>query len=90
MDNEIDSALLDHLCSSTGLSRDTCARVVLDVLAEHGETLEAFVKRRHAELKATTDLRNEQIYARIRSEIPSRRFFVDSLSTRQVRRLIYG
>lgn len=86
----IDSALLNHLCNTTGLSRNTCTRVAFDVLAEYGETLEAFVKRRHTELKATTDLKNEHIYARILAEIPYRRFVVDSMSTRQVRRLIYG
>lgn len=90
MDDAVDSALLDHLCSTTGLSRNTCRRVALDVLAEYGETLEAFVKRRHTELKGTTDLRNEQVYDRILAEIPARRFRVDALSARQVRRLIYG
>ena len=90
MDNLLDPALLNHLCNTTGLPRNTCERVTLDVLAEYGETLEAFIKRRHTELKATTDLKNEQIYARILAEIPNRRFVAEQLSTRQVRRLIYG
>jgi len=90
MEDDLDKALLDYLCATTSLPRDTCTRFALDVLAEYGETLEAFVKRRHTELKATTDLKNEQIFDRIVAEIPTRRFLVDTLSTRQVRRLIYG
>lgn len=86
----IDDALLSYLSQSTGLPRNTCARIALDVLAAHNETLEAFVVRRHAELKASTDLKNEQIYTRIVAEVPEQRFVVRQISARQVRRFIYG
>lgn len=89
-DATLDQAMLDYLCTSTGLSRGVCERFALDVLAEFGETLEDFVRRRHTELKASTDLRNDAIYQRIAEEVPTRRFVASSLSTRQIRRLIYG
>lgn len=87
---ELDEALLDYLCASTGLPRATCARIALDVLASYEETVEAFVQRRHGELKASTDLKNDQIYARLVDEVAARRFVVPTLSARQVRRMIYG
>ena len=90
MKDLLDPALINHLSQTTGLSPSTCERLALDVLAEYGETLESFVKRRHTELKATTDQKNEQIYAQILAEIPSRRFVAGAVSTRQIRRLIYG
>ncbi|XOV84922.1 MAG: hypothetical protein ACFHXK_07305 [bacterium] len=90
MNPTLDKEFLDYLCNSTGLPRDVCTRLALDVLNEYGETLETFVKRRHTELKATTALKNDGIYERIAAEIPNRRFAADPLSTRQIRRLIYG
>ncbi len=90
MDNMPDSELLDYLCANSTLTRTQCARLVMDVLNEYEETLEAFVQRRHGELKAQTGLKNAQIYEQIVAEISKRRFAVDSVSPRQVRRLIYG
>ncbi len=90
MEPEFDKTFLDYLSSTTGLPRTVCTRLALDVLNEYSETLDGFVKRRHSDLKATTDLKNEQIYEQIVAEIPTRRFAVDHLSTRQIRRLIYG
>jgi hypothetical protein len=87
---ELDKTFLDYLCSTTGLPRAVCSRLALDVLNEYSETLDGFVKRRHTDLKANTDLKNEQIYEQIAAEIPARLFAVDNLSTRQIRRLIYG
>ena len=90
MDANLDTHFIDYLASATGLPRSTCERIALDVLAEFDETLEDFVQRRHGELRATTDLKNEQIYERIRAEIPTRRFTIPDISKRQVRRYIYG
>ena len=90
MEHQLDKTFLDYLCNTTDLPKDVCTRLVLDVLNEYSETLDGFVKRRHTDLKATTDLKNEQIYDRIATEIPTRRFAVDNLSARQIRRLIYG
>lgn len=90
MDNLPNPELLEYLCANTNLTRTQCARLVMDVLNEYQETLDAFVQRRHRELKAQTTLKNEQIYEQIVTEISTRRFAVDPVSTRQVRRLIYG
>lgn len=90
MKDMLDPTVINYLSQTTGLSPSTCERLALDVLAEYDETLESFVRRRHAELKATTDQKNEQIYAQILAEIPSRRFVAGAVSARQIRRLIYG
>jgi len=90
MEHEHDTVFLQHLAAQTGFSTSVCQRLVQDILAEYNETLEAFVQHRHRDLRATGELKNEQIYARILAEIPNRRFCVDPLTTRQIRRLIYG
>ncbi|MEW9521650.1 hypothetical protein ACWCO0_01845 [Streptomyces tubercidicus] len=81
--------LVDHLVRSTPLQRGEAARVVLDVLAYFDETTEEFVRRRHRELQSQ-GLRNEAIFERIRHEMPHRAVAPPDLSTRQLRRLIYG
>jgi len=86
----IDQALVERLSATTGLPTQTSERIIQEVLAQHGESLEAFVLRRHAELKSSGELKNEQIYARIADEIPERRFVIQNISERQIRRLIYG
>jgi hypothetical protein len=81
--------LLDHLTRSTRLSRAEAEKVVADVLAYFAESTEEFVTRRHGELQAES-LRNPQIFARIAAEVRERRFAVEELTERQIRRLIYG
>ncbi|MGZ4433069.1 MAG: hypothetical protein ACXVW7_05480 [Trebonia sp.] len=43
--------LVRHVAASTGLSEATATRVVADVKAYFSETVEAYIRRRHAELK---------------------------------------
>lgn len=81
--------LVDHLVRSTPLQRGEAARVVLDVLAYFDETTEEFVRRRHRELQSL-GLRNEEIFERIRHEMPHRAVAPPDLSARQLRRLVYG
>lgn len=81
--------LVDHLVRSTPLQRGEAARVVLDVLAYFDETIEEFVRRRHRELQSQ-GLRNEEIFERLRHELPHRAVAPPDLSARQLRRLIYG
>lgn len=90
MNDQSDPIFIQHLAATTGLPENTCRRLVLDILAEYEESLDVFVQRRHHELKTTTDLKNEQIYAKILAEIPQRRFSAAPLTLRQIRRLIYG
>jgi len=82
-------ALLEHLERTTRLSRTEAERVVAEVLQFFNEPLDAFVGRRHAELQ-NEELRNPEIFARIRAELRARRFAAPELSERQIRRMIYG
>lgn len=81
--------LLAHLVRTTALSPGEAARVVADVLAYFEEPTEPFVRRRHAELKSR-GLTNDQIFERIALELPVRRVAAPALSTRQLRRIVYG
>lgn len=82
-------ALIDHLVSTTGLPASEVARVVEDVLAFYDEPVEAYVRRRHAQLK-TYGAKNEDIFGRIAGELRTRLVAAPRLSERQVRRMIYG
>ena len=83
------SSLLDHLVHTGGLGRSEARRIVEEVISFYGETPEAFVVRRHRELKAE-GLRNSAIFARVAAEMDCWRFRAPRLSERQIRRIIYG
>jgi len=78
-----------HLTRTSPLSQGEAARVVAEVLGYFGETVEEYVRRRHRELK-TGGLTNEQVFARIAAELPTRRVAPPQLSLRQLRRVVYG
>jgi hypothetical protein len=84
-----DPALVERIAASTGLSVAEAARVVEDVVAFHHETVESYVRRRHAHLK-TYGARNDEIFARIAEELAGRVVAAPELTERQLRRLIYG
>ena len=84
-----ESDLIRHVTASTGLPSATAARVVADVVAYFGETVEAFVRRRHHELRLR-QLKNDQIWPAIAAEMQARRFGPPALSHRQLRRIVYG
>ena len=90
METSPDPEFIAYLSRTCGLSAETCQRLVLDVLAQYAETLDDYVRRRHAELKRIDGLKNAQIYARILSEVREQRFTAPALSERQIRRIIYG
>lgn len=85
----VDPRLLQHVQDSTGLASAEAARLVQDVLAFHDETVEGWVRRRHAELKLHGG-RNEEIFARLREELRTTVVAAPDLSERQLRRIIYG
>ncbi|MEM1232083.1 MAG: hypothetical protein AAGI15_16205 [Pseudomonadota bacterium] len=89
-DQSPDPALVRYLARTTSLSTAAAERCVREVLAYYDESLPAFAQRRHRELQAEGELRNEQIYALIAAEAAGRPFAVAPLTERQVRRLIYG
>ena len=84
-----DDDLVAHLVRSTPLTPNEAARVVAEVVAYYGEVLPDYVRRRHAELKRR-GLTNDRIFDEIAAEIAARRFAAPPLSTRQLRRLVYG
>jgi hypothetical protein len=84
-----DPELVARLVASTGLTPGEAARVVEDVVAFHAETLEEYVRRRHAQLK-TYGARNAEIFARIAEELATRVVAPPPLSERQLRRIVYG
>lgn len=83
-----DRTLVAHLVATTGLTTSEAERVVEDVLAFHAEPVEAFVRRRHAELR-TYGAKNTEIFARIADELATRVVAAPPLTERQLRRLIY-
>jgi len=81
--------LLDYLGRTTRLSRDEAAGVVAEVLAYFSEQPRDFVARRHRELQRE-GLGNPAIFEQIGRELAARRFASAPLSSRQLRRLVYG
>jgi hypothetical protein len=81
--------LIARLALSGRLSERQTAHLVEEVLAYLNDSLEQFVQRRHRELQRQ-GLRNPQIYQQIAHEAAKRRFRADALSTRQIRRMVYG
>jgi hypothetical protein len=81
--------LVEHLVRVAPLTPEQAERVVAEVVAAMGETVEAFVQRRHGELQRA-GLVNTEIFARLDDELRTRRFAAPGLSQRQLRRLVYG
>ena len=81
--------LARYLAASTGLPQPTAVRVIADVTTYFSETIEEFVRRRHAELQRT-QRKNDEIWPVIAAELGQRRFTAPGLSHRQLRRLVYG
>jgi hypothetical protein len=81
--------LVRHVARSTGLDEATASRVVADVMAYFGQTVEEYVIRRHEDLK-NRNRKNDDIWPQIMSELRDRRFRAPDTSERQLRRMVYG
>jgi hypothetical protein len=81
--------VVEHLVRTTPLSEPVAQRLVEEVVEFFREPAEAFVRRRHGELKAQ-GLANPAIFARIAEELATRPVQAPTYSERQIRRLIYG
>ncbi len=88
MDTDLNE-LVDYLSGNSSLTPAESRRVVREVVAFFSETPEKFVLRRHLELKRS-GLKNAAIYTLIQGELTARCFSAPALSTRQIRRVIYG
>ena len=81
--------LVDHLVRTTHLPAGVARRVVDDVVAYFAEPAEAVVRRRHRELQAA-GMANPAIFDRIAAELAQRPVVAPPLSSRQIRRIVYG
>jgi hypothetical protein len=80
--------LARYLAASTGLPQPTALRVIADVATYFSETIDEFVRRRHAELQRR-QRKNDEIWPLIAAELEQRRFASPELSQRQLRRIVY-
>lgn len=85
----IDPPLIERVVASTGLAPGEAARVVDDVLAWYRESVEAYVVRRHGELRLRGQ-HNPEIFRAIADELPRRVVAAPPLTERQLRRIVYG
>ena len=81
--------LVRHVAMSTGLDEATATRVVADMMAYFGQTVEEYVVQRHENLKSR-NRKNDEIWPLIMDELKTRRFTADGLSERKLRRMVYG
>jgi Fe-S cluster assembly scaffold protein SufB len=88
--NPFPQDLIRNVAASTGLPEATASRVVADVAAYFGETVDQFVVRRHAELQGAGRKRNDDIWPQLAAELKARRFRAGDLTERQLRRIVYG
>jgi hypothetical protein len=72
-----------------GLSPEMAARAVAETLDALTLDVDGYITARHVELR-DQGLDNSEIYTRIAAELPSMRFAAKRLTTRQIRRRIYG
>lgn len=84
-----DPALVSHVVATTSLTPGEAARVVEDVIAFHAQSVEEYVRDRHARLK-TYGAKNPEIFALIAEELRERVVAAPELSERQLRRIVYG
>jgi hypothetical protein len=89
MDDSYPQDLVRHVARSTGLDEATASRVVADVLAYFGQTVEEYVVKRHENLKSR-NRKNDDNWPLIMDELRTRRFKADELTERQLRRMVYG
>ncbi len=77
---------LQHLL---GLSPGQAERAVSEVVDCLDLGVDDYIQARHAQLQAQ-GVANEEIYQRIAEELPGLRFRGPELSSRQIRRRVYG
>ena len=88
-DGMVDAELISLVSASTGLTPGEAERVVADIVGWYRESVEEYVRRRHAYLQ-TYGKRNSEIFALIAAELDDRLVAAPELSERQLRRIVYG
>jgi len=87
--DSLDDAWVRHLAQTYSLDEALVRRLGEEFLGLTELTLKEFVVRSHLRYQAQ-GLRNDEIFRRLREEVPRRRFRVETPTERQIRRLIYG
>lgn len=81
--------LIDHLCRSSQLTAKQAEHLVAEVLSYFSQTPEEFLRTRHQELQSLGH-GNSAIFTILQTELKTKRFTTKLLTTRQIRRAIYG
>jgi len=81
--------LVAHLRRRSGASAAECSALIEEVRAYFSETAEAFVRRRHGELRRE-GLSNMQIFPIVAAELARRCVAPPAYTERQLRRIVYG
>ncbi|HEX3776969.1 MAG TPA: hypothetical protein VHV51_20995 [Polyangiaceae bacterium] len=79
----------ERLQQVLGLSRDQARRAVDEVFDALRISVDEYISERHSELQRQGES-NERIFERIALELRELRFKAPELSSRQIRRRIYG
>lgn len=87
--SEAPSELVDHLCRNSQLTARQAEQLVSEVLAYFSQTPEEFLRARHQELQSQ-GFDNASIFPTLQLELNARCFAARPLTTRQIRRVIYG
>jgi hypothetical protein len=78
-----------YITATYALNESDFDRLMEDLNYFYELELKAFIRIRHLELKSN-GMKNDQIYQTLKLEINERRFKGETLSERQIRRIIYG
>ncbi|HWD01163.1 MAG TPA: hypothetical protein VG674_01690 [Amycolatopsis sp.] len=81
--------LVRHVAGMLSVSPEHARKVIADILDYFNETVESYVRRRHAECQLC-GMRNEEIFTLLQGELGARLVAAPQLSLRQLRRMIYG
>jgi hypothetical protein len=84
-----DRELVARIAESTSLTPAEAARVIDDVLAWHRQPVADYVRHRHAQLHLR-GVRNDAAFEVIAGELRGRVVAAPELTTRQLRRIVYG
>ena len=86
---DVPADLINHLCRNSQLTAREAEHLVAEVLAYFSQTPEEFLRTRHQELQSQ-GFGNATIFSMLQLELSTRRFGAKPLTTRQIRRAIYG
>jgi hypothetical protein len=78
-----------QLAERYGLSEEELGKLIEDLWLLSGDTVAAYVRRRHEELQKE-GAPNERAFTILEREVAEGRFASPPLSQRQIRRIIYG